>query len=186
MRLLCELNDLIVLGQNETNIFHTLSDQPPRLTARAIVRNQSGLYAVMYSDKFGLHSLPGGGIEDGENVLTALRREILEETGSICHEIQELGIVYEYRSYQNYAQKSYYYVVTTSQETQSLHLTASELEDHTVVQWHTFATMLHLISSPNHTTNQRKYIQARDMAALEAYQIWYPSFIPASCQWDEH
>lgn len=69
MKLLCELNDKIILGLDG------MSDKPPRLTARAIVRNTDGLYAVMYAAKFGLHSLPGGGIEDGEDALTALCRE---------------------------------------------------------------------------------------------------------------
>ena len=44
MRVICELNDKIILGQDG------LSDKVPRLTARAIVQNQDGLYAVMYSD----------------------------------------------------------------------------------------------------------------------------------------
>lgn len=62
------------------------------LAARAIVKNQNGLYAVMYADKCKLHSLSGGGVEDGEDVLTALHREVFEETGCACDEIQELGI----------------------------------------------------------------------------------------------
>ena len=53
-----------------------MSAKTPRITARAIVKNKDGLYAVMYADKFKLHSLPGGGVEDGEDVLTALRREV--------------------------------------------------------------------------------------------------------------
>ena len=46
----------------------------------------------MYAEKFGLYSLPGGGIDDGEDVLTALKREILEETGCTCGSIAELGM----------------------------------------------------------------------------------------------
>lgn len=68
MKQICELNDKIILGQDG------ISDKAPRLTARAIVKNQSGTYAVMYSDKFKLYSLPGGGVEDDEDVLTALHR----------------------------------------------------------------------------------------------------------------
>ena len=108
MRLICELNDKIILGQDG------LSDKAPRLTARAIVRNQVGLYAVMYSDKFKLHSLPGGGVEEGEDVLTALCREVYEETGCVCDEIKELGIVEENRASLDYTQIDYYYVVTTT------------------------------------------------------------------------
>ncbi len=59
MKQLCELNDKILLGQDGR------SCKSPRLTARAIVKNQDGLFAVMYSDKFKLYSLPGGGVEDG-------------------------------------------------------------------------------------------------------------------------
>ncbi len=87
MKKICELNDQIILGQPGS------SSAVPRITARAIVQNSDGLYAVMYAEKFGLYSLPGGGVEAGEDVLTALRREILEETGCICDAVEELGII---------------------------------------------------------------------------------------------
>ena len=64
MKQICELNDKNVLGTEG------MSTKAPRITARAIVKNQDGLHAVMYADKFRLHSLPGGGVEDGEDVLT--------------------------------------------------------------------------------------------------------------------
>ena len=64
MKQICELNDKNVLGTEG------MSTMVPWITARAIVKNQDGLYAVMYADKFKLHSLPGGGVEDGEDVLT--------------------------------------------------------------------------------------------------------------------
>lgn len=50
-----------------------------------------GLYAVMYSLKFGLYSLPGGSVEGNEAVLTALHREIMEETGCSCDQAEELA-----------------------------------------------------------------------------------------------
>lgn len=163
MKLLCELNDKIILGQDG------MSAQPPRLTARAIVRNRDGLYAVMYAEKFGLYSLPGGGIEDSEDPLTALRREILEETGCSCDHIQELGIVLENRAHQDFTSKSYYYVVTTDHPTEAIQLTDNELANKTTVQWHSLTDMFRLISEPKHTTTQRMYLQARDMAALNEY-----------------
>ncbi len=166
MKLLCELNDKLVLGQDG------LSDKPPRLTARAIVKNKAGLYAVMYAEKFGLHSLPGGGIEDGEDAVTTLRREIYEETGCTCDHIEELGIVSENRAHQDFTSKSYYYVVTTDRAPVAIHLTTDEIANKTTVQWYTLDEVVRLISEPKHTTTQRMYLQARDMAALKEYLSW--------------
>ena len=166
MKTICELNDKIILGQDGK------SDKAPRLTARAIVKNQSGMYAVMYSDKFKLYSLPGGGVEDGEDVLTALRREIYEETGCVCDEIKELGIVAENRASLDYTQINYYYVVTTTHKPGENHLTESEQASRTVVQWHTFGEMVRLINEQEFDRVQGKYLKARDVAALEAYAVW--------------
>ena len=166
MRLICELNDKIILGQDG------LSDKAPRLTARAIVRNQVGLYAVMYSDKFKLHSLPGGGVEDGEDVLTALHREVYEETGCVCDEIKELGIVAENRASLDYTQINYYYVVTTTHQPGENHLTESEQASRTVVQWHSFDKMVRLINAQEFDRVQGKYLKARDVVALREYATW--------------
>lgn len=166
MRVICELNDKIILEQDG------LSDKVPRLTARAIVRNQDGLYAVMYSDKFKLHSLPGGGVEDGEDVLTALRREIYEETGCVCDEIKELGIVVENRASLDYTQINYYFVVMITHTPGENHLTESEQASRTVVQWHTFEEMVRLINEQEFDRVQGKYLKARDVIALKEYTTW--------------
>lgn len=163
MKRICELTDKTVLGLDG------MSAQPPRLTARGILRNKDGLYAVMYAGKFNLHSLPGGGVEDGEDLLTALRREILEETGCSCDHIEELGIVAENRAHQDFTTHAHYYIVTTDHEAAPIHLTEDELANKTVVQWHPLEEVIRLISEPVHTTNQRKFLQARDMAALKEY-----------------
>lgn len=163
MKQICELNDKLILGTDG------MSAKAPRITARAIVKNQNGLYAVMYADKFKLHSLPGGGVEDNEDILTALRREVFEETGCTCDHIEELGIVSENRAHQDFTSKSYYYVVTTDHTPELIHLTDDEIANQTTVQWHPLEDVVRLISAPKHTTTQRMYLQARDMAALNAY-----------------
>ena len=163
MKVISELNDQIIIGQDGS------SDKPPRLTARAIVKSKEGLYAVMYAEKFGLYSLPGGGLEEGEDVLSALRREVLEETGCIFDEIKDLGIVTENRGHQDYTQKSFYYVVTTNSIAEQTHFTDVEKASNTTVQWHSLDDMIRLITEPTHTTVQRKYLQARDVAALKEY-----------------
>ena len=162
MKLICELNDKHLLGRDG------LSNQPPRRTARAIVRNPEGKYAVMYAEKYNLYSLPGGGIEAGEDTLTALRREVLEETGCFCDDIQELGIVTENRGTLDYTQINYYYVVAVHRAGES-HLTEAEQASRTSVQWHTLEAMVRLIENQHFDRVQGKYLVARDVAALHKY-----------------
>ena len=145
-----------------------LSNRPPRYTARAIVRDERGLYAVMYAKKFDLYSLPGGGVEDGEDVLTALRREVYEETGCICNEIRELGIVSENRGSLDYTQVNYYYVVDGRRAGES-HLTDAEANSGTEVQWHTLEEMRSLIENQHFDRVQGKYLVALDVAAIQRY-----------------
>ena len=166
MKLICELNDKMIFGTDGR------SNKAPRLTARAIVKNQDGLYAVMYADQFKLYSLPGGGVEDGEDVLTALRREVYEETGCVCDEIRELGIVAENRASLDYTQVNYYYVVTTTHIPGENHLTEAEQLSRTVVQWHPFDEMVCLIQEQEFDRVQAKYLKARDVAALKEYAAW--------------
>ena len=158
--LIAELTDKNVLGLDG------MSNKVPRKTSRAIVMNEDGKYAVMYAEKFNLYSLPGGGIEEGEDEISALEREIYEETGCICDFAEQLGIVSENRNHQDYTTLSYYFVVHTKTKTSDTHLTEAEIENGTSVKWFSLEETLHQIRDAEHETTQRKFLQARDLAAL--------------------
>lgn len=162
MKKLCTLTDKEVLGTEG------LSSAEPRYTARAVVQNEDGLYAVLYAEKFGLYSLPGGGIEDGETPPDAVKREVLEETGCAVLKAEALGIVEENRFCFDYTQVNYYYAVTVG-NAGAQSLTEGERSARTQVQWHTLEEAAHLIEDTVYGTNQQKYLQARDAAALRAY-----------------
>jgi len=165
-----ELTDKNVLGTDG------LSTKKPRKTSRAILINKDGHYAVMYAGKFNLHSLPGGGIDDGENEISALKREICEETGCTCDVIEPLGYISENRYHADFTSISYYFIVHTYTKPAMPHLTESEVENETLLKWCSFYEMYHLINDIKHTTNQRKFLQARDMLALDEYKKVYNSF----------
>jgi len=163
MKIIRHLTDKSVLG-----IDSPLSQKQPRLTSRAVVKREDGKYAVIYLAKFGFYSLPGGGIESGESPEDAVRREVLEETGCRAKDVSELGIVSENRGRLDYTQLSHYYFVTVD-EVGEPQLTQAEIDEGTEVRWHSFDEMKHLIASKIHETDQRRFIQARDLAAIEEY-----------------
>lgn len=157
------LTDKNVLGTDG------LSTKEPRRTSRAILINEENKYAVMYAKKFNLHSLPGGGIDNGENERSALIRELFEETGCVCDSVEPLGVVSENRFHADFTSLSYYFVVHTKTKQTVLHLTDSEIENGTILKWCSFDELYSLIKDIVHETNQRKFLQARDLLALNEY-----------------
>jgi 8-oxo-dGTP diphosphatase len=62
--------------------------------AYAIIRNTDGEYAVIRTPKGCF--LPGGGVDEGENMEVALRREVLEETGLGVKLGRKVGVAAQY------------------------------------------------------------------------------------------
>lgn len=122
-----------------------MSNKPPRKTSRAIVINEDGKYAVVYAKKYDLYSLPGGGIEEGEDEYSALTREIDEETGCTCDSVKQLGIVSENRAHMDFTCLSYYFIVNTLFPSGKQHLTEGEEKDGISVLWFSLEEVIHLI-----------------------------------------
>lgn len=72
-----------------------------RLVVRAIVLNEEGemaLHRIRRDDAFGdqeYYETPGGGVDGGETLTEALKRECLEELGEEVELLQEIGVVYD-------------------------------------------------------------------------------------------
>ncbi|MDU0111520.1 NUDIX hydrolase [Psychrosphaera aquimarina] len=68
-----------------------------RKAARAIVLNGDHIL-LLYTQKYDDYSLPGGGIEKGEDIIAGLIRELEEETGAQnVTDIKEFGLYEEFR-----------------------------------------------------------------------------------------
>ena len=59
--------------------------------ARVVLMDESGRVATIYVRKHGYYKIPGGGVETGENIEDAAKREVLEEAGADCEIVHDLG-----------------------------------------------------------------------------------------------
>lgn len=70
---------------------------PTRQTVRAVIFKDHTSVCVRTKNGSGFYFLPGGGIEDNETPIKALRRECLEEAGCNITKIHKIGTVLENR-----------------------------------------------------------------------------------------
>ena len=175
MKTIAKLTDKNILG------LEGLSTAEPRYTSRAVLRNSEGKFAVMIMKKVGFQLLPGGGIDPGEDEISALKREILEETGCSCDYIKEIGIVEENRAHCDYTQISYYYFVRTNGKISETQLTDSEKANKTEIQWHSFDEIYRLITEFAPKTEQQKFLRARDSAILEEVKNSFSKYTWNAC-----
>ncbi len=110
------MNIITSLDQHELGM-HEDTDQVisrTRFAARAVLKNENDEIALMRFTANGSYKLPGGGIDDGEEIIAALHREILEETGYKITGIQNLGIVEEDSYFRGMHQTSYCFTATVT------------------------------------------------------------------------
>lgn len=86
-----------------------------RRAARAVMLNEKGDVYLVYMKTRDYYKLPGGGIDEGEDIETALHRELMEECGTDGEIIGEIGSVEEFRGeipgFPAVHQVSYCYIV---------------------------------------------------------------------------
>ena len=78
MKHILTITDNVITGSNK------LSSALPRIAVNAVLFDSKDNIALCYMSKYELHTLPGGGVESGEDLQMAVKREILEETGCQC------------------------------------------------------------------------------------------------------
>lgn len=83
-----------------------------RKAVRAVALNEKNQVAIVEFTNFGSRKLPGGGVDEGEELTVALAREVREEIGYTIQEVLgEVGIVEETRYYSKMHQISYAYII---------------------------------------------------------------------------
>lgn len=112
------MKEIIQLDQHEMGFIDS-DDEPIRETAqaaRAVMTNEQGKIALLYFDANRSYKLPGARVHLGEDVLDALHRQVLEQTGyNITDDIREIGFVDENRYFMHIREISYAYLVYASE-----------------------------------------------------------------------
>ncbi len=169
------MRQLALLDQHQLGL-REASDQPisyTRHAARAVLFNAAGQVAVMHFTATGSYKLPGGGIDEGEDTITALHREIREETGYEITDIKELGEVVEYRYFCGMHQISYCFTASATNFV-GTELTQKEQDAGMELQW--FDTITDAITAieSGHNIDEDgsetglKMMILRDVAILKA------------------
>ena len=141
-----------------------------RPSSRAIII-KDGKIALVYSNKYNYYKFPGGGINESENKIDALVREVKEEVGLTVIEksIKAYGKVVriqKYTSNQIFYQENYYYLCDVDNDLGQQNLDQYELEEEFILKF--VDPKIAILTNYNHQDNLfRKTMIDRDAKVLE-------------------
>ena len=137
-----------------------------REASRAVLFDENGLIPLLFVSNYNYHKLPGGGVDDGEDKVQALNREVMEEVGSKIEVTGEVGKIIEYRSQFNLKQISYCYVgKITSKGLPTF--TEEELSQNFKLVWLPLEEAISKVENDKPTNYEGSFIQQRDIVFLK-------------------
>jgi len=139
-----------------------------RNAARAVIQDSDGKVALMYVARDGYYKLPGGGVDEGEDMLEGLRRECQEEAGCNIEVVGEIGSTLEYWKEQNEKQTSYCYFAKVSGDKGIPQFTESEKKRGFEIMWFPYEEALATIKGSKFIDYGVDYMVPRDTLFLEA------------------
>ncbi len=139
-----------------------------REAARAIVTDADGKIALLHVSKKNYYKLPGGGLDEGEDILTALRRECQEEIGCAIDVLGEIGSIVEFRKIFTLKQTSYCYVARVVGEKRTPSFMGDEIEEGFKEVWLSYEDAERALAESKATDYEGSaYIVPRDILFLK-------------------
>ena len=167
MRLLKEISEGS-LGL--TDKFEELGSQYElRKSARGVVLNSAGEMATQYLKNYNYHKLPGGGVDAGETIEQAIKREVLEEVGCDCEIVGELGLVIEYRNKYKLLHISYGFAARVVGEIGNTSLEDEEIEEGQETLWLPPSIVLEKMEKDKPGKFEGHFILEREKAFLREF-----------------
>ncbi|HLD12864.1 MAG TPA: NUDIX domain-containing protein [Candidatus Nanoarchaeia archaeon] len=122
--------------------------------------------ALLNVQKENYHKLPGGGIEDGEELESALHREVAEEVGSKIRIGKILGRIIEYKSKHELVQNSICFLAKEISSGKT-DFTQDEIDDGFKVEWYSLRDAINVLKKDSPKDYTGKFIVRRDVRFLE-------------------
>lgn len=139
-----------------------------REASRAVVLDDSGGVYLLKVGLHNYHKLPGGGIDPGEDIESALTRELKEEIGCEAEIICEIGSVIEYRDQLELVQTSYYFLTKQTGEQVAPTLEEGEIaEGLHEVKARNIEEAIKLLENDKTDDYEGMFIKLRDLTLLK-------------------
>lgn len=144
-----------------------------RNAARAVVIDQDNLVALLHVSRDGYYKLPGGGVEEGEDLLVALGRECLEEIGCDIEVVDEIGSTLEIWKEDREKQISNCYFAKVVGQKGEPNFTESEKDRKFGVLWVSYDEALKLMEESTPVQFEGEYIKPRDIAFMKEAKKYF-------------
>src|SRR3989338_3479278 len=137
-----------------------------RKAARAVAFDNENKVGLLDVSSKNYYKLPGGGIEEGEDIKIALDRECEEELGVQVEVLKEIGSIIEYRAQFKLHQTSYCFLAKISSDKNAPNFTDEEKTSGFEIVWVEPKEALRLLNLKVTSDYEGKFIEERDFCFL--------------------
>lgn len=141
-----------------------------RITGKAVIFNDNNQIALIGNRIHSFFLLPGGGIENGENIIQGVKRECREETGLEVELTREIGVSEDFRIRDaKHCITIAYFATALSKGTPAL--TSNEKDIGVYLKWFPFSEALTLLE------DQREKVKKGEVKFYNTcFNIWRDHF----------